>query len=80
MMSNGKIKLADFGTARMMKANEMFVVALVFDFHSTIAGSGFYMSPEMTKNLPNGKKTDTFSFGITICYLLGLTRVCPSSY
>jgi len=42
MMSNGQCIVADFGVSRILKANEEFVSDLVFEFHTTQAGSGFY--------------------------------------
>ncbi len=45
-----------------------------------MAGSGFYMSPEMKSEKPNGTKTDVWSFGILIGVMLGLDDICPTGY
>ena len=38
------------------------------------------MSPEMKGEKPNGTKTDVWSLGITVGFLLGLNSTCPESH
>ena len=38
------------------------------------------MSPEMKSEKPNGTKTDTWSFAVTIGVMHGLDDLCPKNY
>ena len=73
-------RTGDYGTARLVNENFDFVPEANETINSTVAGSGFYMSPEMKLEKPNGTKTDVFSFGVTIGVLLGLDSICPDQY
>ena len=77
---NAETKAADFGTVRLVDANLEFKPEKNETINQTVAGSGFYMSPEMKSEKPNGLKTDVWSFAITIGVLFGLDNVCPSDY
>ncbi|XP_004347387.1 mitogen-activated protein kinase kinase kinase 1 [Capsaspora owczarzaki ATCC 30864] len=57
--ANGRIKLADFGTAR--KFEELGTVSK-FSF----VGTPFWMAPEVIQNRPQTSKVDIFSVGCTI--------------
>jgi serine/threonine protein kinase len=50
------------------------------NINTTQAGSGFFMSPEMMNNNPNGIKTDSWSFGVTLGCMAGLDDICPPGY
>ena len=73
-------KMVDFGTARIVDQNKEFKPEKNETINQTVAGSGFYMSPEMRSEKPNGLKTDVWSFAITIGVLFGLDNICPSDY
>ena len=74
---NAIAKTVDFGTARQVNENNEFVAEKNESINQTVAGSGFYMSPEMRQELPNGTKTDVWSFAITIGVVFGLDELCP---
>ena len=74
------VRLGDYGTARMVNENDDFVPEKNESINQTVAGSGFYMSPEMKNEKPNGTKTDVWSFGILIGVMYGLEDVCPPGY
>ena len=63
-----------------MDENDEFNAEHNETINSTVAGSGFYMSPEMKGELPNGTKTDIWSLGVTIGVLLGLDEMCPPGF
>ena len=73
---NAIAKTVDFGTARQVNENNEFVAEKNETINQTVAGSGFYMSPEMRQELPNGTKTDVWSFAITIGVVFGLDELC----
>ena len=50
------------------------------NINNTQAGSGFFMSPEMMNDRPNGIKTDSWSYGVTLGCLIGLDDICPPGY
>jgi serine/threonine protein kinase len=66
LLSGGKIKLADFGTAVAVKADDMQVLEL--------AGTMQYMAPEVFAGEMYGKPCDVWSTGVI---LLDLLRVVP---
>ena len=68
-------KTCDFGTARQVNENNEFVADKTETINQTVAGSGYYMSPEMKMEEPNGTKTDVWSFAITIGVVLGLSNL-----
>ena len=72
--------LGDFGTARKVESNNKFALNKNEKLNSTRVGSGDFMSPEVKNDEPNGTKTDSWSFGITIGSMLGLDEICPSGY
>ena len=73
-------KLGDFGTARLVNENLEFVLAKNESINQTQAGSGYFMSPEMKNDRPNGLKTDIWSLGITIGVILGLEDAFLDGY
>ena len=77
---NAECKTADFGSARLVDKNLEFKPEKNETINQTVAGSGYYMSPEMKSGKPNGLKTDVWSFAITIGVLFGLDNICPSDY
>ncbi len=61
----GSFKLGDFGTARIFdKTVDM----------ATIAGTEFYMAPEVKKGEPHGHQSDIYSLGIMLYMLLNKNR------
>ena len=73
-------KLGDFGTARPVNKNMEFKLEKNENINTTQAGSGFFMSPEMKNDQPNGIKTDSWSFGVTLGCMAGLDDICPPGY
>ena len=71
-------RLGDYGTARIVNENNDFVPEKIESINQTVAGSGYYMSPEMKAERPNGTQTDVFSFGVMIGVMYGLDEICPS--
>src|SRR5687768_6021826 len=55
---SGKMKISDFGLARE-SSNSMSMV-------NTVAGSPYYVAPEIRKHLPYDKSVDTFSLGTSL--------------
>ena len=65
LCSNNQIKIADFGFARFLPANEM---------STTFCGSAAYAAPELLQGLPyQGPKVDIWSLGV-ILYIM----ICSS--
>ena len=77
---NATCKTADFGSARKVNENSEFEPEQNETLNQSVAGSGFYMSPEMKSEKPNGTKTDVWSFGILIGVMFGLDDLCPAGY
>ena len=75
-----EIRLGDFGTARTINENNEFTLEVNESINTTTVGSGYFASPEMTREMPNGTPTDVWSFAITIGVLIGLDDVCPTGY
>lgn len=59
-MHNGEIKIADFGFAKILKA----------DFTQTMLGTPSYMAPEVFKGDSYNTKADIWSIGICFYHLL----------
>ena len=76
----GQGRWADFGASRILKKNEEFVAEQSVSFNSTVAGTKVFMSPEMSREQKNGKKTDIWSLAITFAFLLGLNDVVAADY
>ena len=65
LCSNNQIKIADFGFARILPANEL---------SKTFCGSAAYAAPELLQGLPyQGPKVDIWSLGV-ILYIM----ICSS--
>ena len=77
---NPSCRTGDYGTARIVNENYDFVPDKNETINQTVAGSGYFMSPEMNGERPNGLKTDVWSFGITIGVLFGLDTIFPDNY
>ena len=75
LLVNGEPRLCDFGTARIQKENQSFDLDVTAKFNTTVVGSGFFKSPEMERQEPNGSKSDVWSFGISLGVVLGLHNV-----
>ena len=66
LTGDGTCIIADFGISRILKKMEGFVADSFKLFNSTIAGSGKFMAPEITREQPNGLKADVWSLAQTI--------------
>mmetsp|Transcript_42288 Transcript_42288/g.68123 ORF Transcript_42288/g.68123 Transcript_42288/m.68123 type:complete len:551 (+) Transcript_42288:150-1802(+) len=60
MTTSGRVKLADFGCSKIMKANRLAL---------TQCGTPYYMSPELWKNQPYGKSSDVWSLGCILYHM-----------
>jgi len=62
LSKDGKVKLADFGTA----------VQLTFERlrRNTLAGTPYYMAPELIQRKPYGEKVDIWSIGISVVEII----------
>lgn len=63
-MSNGIVKLGDFGIAR--------VLSTTIEHAVTIVGTPYYLSPEIIKNEPYNFKSDMWSLGVILYELCAL--------
>lgn len=61
--SNGAVKVADFGIARVVSSS-----TLTYD--DTVVGSVHYFSPEQAKGTPVNLKTDIYSLGVVMYEML----------
>lgn len=64
LFANGRVKVADFGLARMFGADD----AQLTGAHAI--GSPLYMSPEQCQGLPAGPASDVYSLGVVAHELL----------
>ena len=62
--ANGRIKVTDFGFARIVERTEVESRKLTF------CGTDAYMSPEIQQSEKFGLETDVFSLGIVFCEIL----------
>lgn len=66
MMSEfGSFKLGDFGLARTMEKT----------MSASLAGTDWYMAPEVAKKMKYGKSVDTYSLGLVLYWLLNQYRL-----
>lgn len=68
---DGSVKLADFGTAVQLTFQRLR--------RTTLAGTPYYMAPELIQRIPYGEKVDVWSVGISIIELIEGT-VPPTSF
>ena len=82
VLKDGQLEVScgDFGTAREVNESNEFKLEVNETINTTTVGSGFYASPEMKAERPNGTPTDVWSFGVLIGVVLGLDDVCPTGY
>jgi len=59
---DGSVKLADFGTAVQLTFQKLR--------RTTLAGTPYYMAPELIQRIPYGEKVDVWSIGISIIELI----------
>lgn len=58
LMSNGHVKLGDFGIARVLDATK--------DYARTMVGTPYYLSPEIIEDRPYNFKSDIWSLGVVL--------------
>jgi len=62
LSKDGSVKLADFGTAVQLTFQKLR--------RNTLAGTPYYMAPELIQRLPYKEKVDIWSIGITVYELM----------
>ncbi len=68
MLSNGIVKLSDFGFSRQFDGSVSQAVA------DTFLGTPYYLAPELWKRQKYGKKADVWSLGIILYEIMSLKR------
>jgi len=69
LAKDGSVKMADFGTAVQLTFQKLR--------RNTLAGTPYYMAPELIQRLPYKEKVDIWSIGITVYELM---TGCPPYY
>jgi len=71
---NGRIKVLDFGLAKLVKPEENHETALTLTSEATLPGMVMgtvgYMSPEQVRGEPTDPRSDVFSFGAVLYEML----------
>jgi tRNA A-37 threonylcarbamoyl transferase component Bud32/tetratricopeptide (TPR) repeat protein len=71
MISQGHVKVMDFGLAKQFEMNATETLAAALTETGTAVGTPDYMSPEQVRGEPLDQRSDLFSFGILLCEILG---------
>ncbi|HET6350489.1 MAG TPA: FlgO family outer membrane protein [Candidatus Krumholzibacteria bacterium] len=76
MVANGRVKILDFGLARMQPAASPDATTWTRDVHDPagFAGTLYYMSPEQALGQPLDARSDIFSLGVVFYELLAARR------
>ena len=71
MISQGHVKVMDFGLAKQFEMNAAETMGTPLTEAGTTVGTPDYMSPEQVRGEALDQRSDLFSFGILLCELLG---------
>lgn len=78
VLDDGRVKLLDFGLARMDQPVELDPGATRISGGNVIAGTPGYFSPEQARGLELDHRSDLFSFGVVLYELVTGRRAFPS--
>ena len=78
VLDDGRVKLLDFGLARMDQHAELDPGATRIGGGNMIAGTPGYFSPEQARGLAIDARSDLFSFGVVLYELMTGRRAFPS--
>ncbi|CDW78132.1 protein kinase domain containing protein [Stylonychia lemnae] len=72
-LKNGKIRLGDFGIAKVLDSTKDFANTVIFNWIIfQCIGTPYYMSPELFKNKPYSYKSDVWALGCVLYEMCNL--------